>query len=70
MNRPALGEEMKTAKPLTVKQAIKLLSKIADKELRVLIDCPYCGKGNQISAITECVVLSAQPQAGAAGERE
>lgn len=49
---------MSKAKPLTVKQAIELLSKVADKELRVLIDCPYCGKGSQISTITECVVLA------------
>ena len=42
---------------LTVKQAIALLSKLPDDSLRVLIDCPYCGRGNQITNVTECVVL-------------
>jgi hypothetical protein len=43
---------------MTVKEAIKLLEAMPDKELMLMIDCPYCGKGNQLSTISECVVLS------------
>ena len=50
------------AKGLTVKQAIKMLQKLPDKELKLLIDCPFCGKGSQIAAIDECVVLSGPEQ--------
>jgi len=51
---------MKTPQPLTVQRAIELLSALPDKQLRVLIDCPYCGRGSQIRAITECVVLASE----------
>jgi hypothetical protein len=48
--------------PMTVKQAIKMLEAMPDKEMKVMIDCPYCGKGNQLSSINECVVLSSPPE--------
>lgn len=50
----------KSTKPkaLTVREAIALLQAMPDKALKMMIDCPYCGKGNQLSAIHECVVLS------------
>lgn len=44
---------------MTVKEAIKLLQAMPDKEMKLMIDCPYCGKGNQLASIDECVVLSA-----------
>jgi hypothetical protein len=48
------------ANGITVKEAIEMLSNIDNKEMTMLIDCPYCGKGNQISFISECVVLGSQ----------
>lgn len=45
-------------KGMTVKQAIEILQKISDKELKLMLDCPYCGKGNQLESIAECVVLA------------
>jgi hypothetical protein len=50
---------MKQPKPMTVAQAIKILQAMPDKQMKLMIDCPYCGKGNQLSSINECVVLSA-----------
>ena len=51
---------MSKPKWITVEQAIKLLQAMPDKTLKVLIDCPYCGKGSQISSVTECVVLATE----------
>lgn len=42
---------------MTVKQAIKLLSAMPDKNLMLMVDCPYCGRGHQLAKIEECVVL-------------
>jgi hypothetical protein len=42
---------------LTVREVIKLLEAMPDKEMTMMIDCPYCGKGNQLASIAECVVL-------------
>jgi hypothetical protein len=42
---------------MTVKEAIKLLSLMPDKDLVILIDCPYCGQGNQLEKIDQCVLL-------------
>jgi hypothetical protein len=50
-------------KPMTVKEAIKLLQAMPDKEMKLMIDCPYCGKGNQLVSITECVVLASEEAA-------
>lgn len=47
---------------MTVEQAIKLLQKIPDKKLKLLIDCPYCGKGNQLVTIDDCVVLGSKKE--------
>lgn len=56
------GAEKVSKQPgMTVKQAIKMLEALPDKEMKVMIDCPYCGKGNQLSSIDECVVLSSPP---------
>ena len=52
------------SKGMTVKQAIKLLEAMPDKELKLMIDCPYCGKGNQLATISECVVLAAKVSHG------
>jgi hypothetical protein len=54
--------QINIAQSLTVKRAIELLQAMPDKEMKVLIDCPYCGKGNQLASITECVVLSSKVQ--------
>jgi len=42
---------------LTVKEVIELLSNIDNKELRLVIDCPHCGKANEIKRVAEIVVL-------------
>jgi hypothetical protein len=42
---------------MTVKETIALLQKMPDHSLMMMIDCPYCGKGNQLDSIDECVVL-------------
>jgi hypothetical protein len=47
---------------MTVKEAIELLSKMPDKTLKLMIDCPYCGKGNQVATISECVVLASKEE--------
>jgi hypothetical protein len=48
-------------KAMTVKEAIKLLEAMPNKELAILIDCPYCGKGSQFAFVDECVVLRSKP---------
>lgn len=45
---------------MTVKEAIELLSKMPDKEVAVLIDCPFCGKGSQLEKIDQCVLLESK----------
>jgi hypothetical protein len=56
--KPFRKEEVKGGKAMTVARVIKLLQAMPDKQMKVMIDCPYCGKGNQLSSINECVVLS------------
>jgi hypothetical protein len=46
---------MATKKHMTVQQAIDFLSKIEDKSMAMMIDCPYCG--NQLDMIDEVVLL-------------
>lgn len=46
---------------MTVKQAIAFLSKLPDKSIELMIDCPYCGKGNQLAKIEEAVILKSEP---------
>lgn len=48
------------AKGMTVQQAIDFLSKIDDKSIAMMIDCPYCGKGNQLDFIDEAVILGSE----------
>jgi len=48
-------------KVLTVKEVIKLLEAMPDKEMTLMIDCPYCGKGNQLASVGECVILRSEP---------
>jgi hypothetical protein len=42
---------------MTVKEAIEILSKLPDKEMLLMVDCPHCGRGSQLEAVAECVVL-------------
>ena len=42
---------------MTVKEAIEVLSKLPDKEMILMVDCPHCGRGSQLANIEECVVL-------------
>jgi len=44
-------------KPMTVKQAIEWLGKLKDKDMFLMVDCPHCGRGQQLSAIEEVVLL-------------
>lgn len=46
---------------MTVREAIELLSKMPDKEVAVFIDCPHCGRGNQLAKIDQCVLLESEP---------
>jgi hypothetical protein len=46
-----------------VKEAIEALSKMPDKELQMMIDCPHCGQGNQLAKIDEVVVLKSRSAA-------
>ena len=45
---------------MTVEQAITFLSKITNKKMALMIDCPFCGKGSQISFIDEAVILGSE----------
>ncbi len=42
---------------LTVKEVIELLEAMPDKEIVLMVDCPFCGKGSQIASVAECVIL-------------
>ena len=42
---------------MTVAQVIEFLSKIKDKNTAMMIDCPFCGHGNQLCRIDEVVLL-------------
>ena len=46
---------------MTVQQAIKWLQELPDKQLEILIHCPYCGRGNQLAKMEEVVILFASP---------
>lgn len=63
---------------MTVKEAILLLQKMPDDSVKLLIDCPFCGRGNQLESIDKCVVLGSTyrpsptetvPPAGERGEQ-
>jgi hypothetical protein len=45
------------SKILTVREVIEILSKIEDKEVVMMVDCPHCGRGNQLAGVAECVLL-------------
>ncbi len=45
---------------MTVYEAIELLQAIKDKNLKVYLDCPNCGKSNEIAGATEVVVLKSK----------
>ena len=47
---------------MTVKEAIEWLSKLQDKEMEMMIDCPHCGRGNQLAKIDEAVILRSVPE--------
>lgn len=42
---------------MTVKQAIEYLSKLPDKEMALMVDCPNCGHGHQLARIVEAVIM-------------
>lgn len=45
---------------MKVLEAIELLSKMPDKDVAVLIDCPHCGRGAQLEKIDQCVLLESK----------
>lgn len=49
---------------MTVKEAIKFLTKLPDKEICLMVDCPYCGKGSQLAKIYEAVILESKEPKG------
>ena len=61
MSRETTSSVRRKQKFLTVREVIKLLEAMPDKEMAMMIDCPYCGKGNQLASIAECVVLRSAP---------
>ncbi len=42
---------------MTVQQAIEWLQKLPDKQIEMMVDCPHCGRGNQLAKIEEAVIL-------------
>jgi len=47
---------------MTVAQAIELLSKLPDKNMALMVDCPHCGHGHQLAEIEEMVILKGNPE--------
>ncbi len=45
---------------MTVREAIKYLNALPDKELMLMVDCPYCGRGAQLAKIFEAVILQSK----------
>jgi hypothetical protein len=45
---------------MTVKQAIKFLEQLPDKDVMLMVDCPYCGRGAQLDKIFEAVILQSK----------
>lgn len=43
--------------PMTVKQVIEWLSKLPDKSIFIMVDCPNCGHGQQLAAMCEAVIM-------------
>lgn len=54
---------------MTVDEAIKLLMAFPDKQMEMLIDCPHCGRGNQLARIDEAVILRGDGDGGPEEER-
>jgi len=46
---------------VTVQEAIEALQKMPNKEIAMLVDCPYCGRGHQLEMIKEAVILQSRP---------
>lgn len=61
---PKLKGEIAMSKTegMTVKQAIEFLSNLPDKSIMLMIDCPHCGRGNQLAKISEAVILSSHEE--------
>ena len=55
-----MEKSVEKAGSMTVKEAILLLEKMPDKTMEILVDCPQCGRGRQLAAIDECVVLRSE----------
>lgn len=45
---------------MTVEEAINYLQNIEDKDVMLMIDCSYCGHGNQLVKIVEAVILCSE----------
>jgi hypothetical protein len=45
---------------MTVKQAIRFLESLPDKETMLMVDCPHCGRGAQLEKIFEAVILQSK----------
>ena len=48
---------------MNVKEVIALLSKMPDKNVEILLDCPWCGKSDGIGSLQEVVLASNKPTA-------
>jgi hypothetical protein len=47
-------------KHMTVRDVIEVLQRVPNKDIKVLLDCPYCGRGQQIRGLTEVVVIGGE----------
>jgi hypothetical protein len=43
---------------MTVKELIHLLANIPDQDLRMMIDCPHCGKSQEMKRLFRVVLVS------------
>lgn len=49
---------------MTVQEVIDYLAPIKDKTRTVYLDCPHCGRSNEIAAVTSVVLISAKRKDG------
>ena len=47
---------------MTVNEMIEILLKLPDKQMLLMVDCPHCGRGSQLAAVEECVVLKSKAE--------
>ena len=51
-----MAETGRGARGMTVAALLKVLEKMPDKDMMILLDCPHCGKSAQLWRLSEVVV--------------